>query len=196
MSQTPRFWLVIKNASKLASLFAAAAVAAPLLDLIAKVGPPEPNGVPYFSSAAALLCILYTAQFWPHMSSAAVGRQMKHLALLTVGASALYLALFLILVAPAPGGRVATGFLVKPSVAALLGPVYSTRDALRDAAYDPAEVWVEWTVRVIEMVLLAVWLALVSFFSLFVGGFLVRQYASVNPTPKRRVDQRATKELS
>ena len=196
MSETPRFWLVIKNASKLASLFAAAAVAAPLLDLVAKVGPPEPSGVPYFSSAAALLCILYTAQFWPRMSSAAVGRQMKRFTLLTVGASALYLALFLILVAPVPGGKVATGFLVKPSVAALLGPVYSTRDALRDATYNPTEVWVEWTVHVVEIVLLAAWLALVSFLSLFIGGFLVRQYVSVNPTPKRRVDQRAAKELS
>jgi hypothetical protein len=185
MSAPPRVWQILREVRSLGTWAAATAAAAPLVDLITRVGPPTPEGMPFITSFAVLVSILFAVQYWSARSRAVKARMRRALLTGIIG-FIFYIFAFSCFVVRVPGGVVSTGIVVKPSVARLLGPHYSTRDALKDAEFEPRDVWEEWSVGLVEVSLVLTWLTMASSVALFIGGFSVLQYQSLhNAEPSR-----------
>jgi hypothetical protein len=77
--------------------------------------------------------------------------------------------------APTYRNKVAVGFILKPGIAELTRAPYfkSTAQILKDAGYEAAEVWEEWTVKTMDVSLLLLWLGFFVVYSYMVTAFVV-----------------------
>lgn len=150
------------------------AVAAPFIDLAVKLGPPPVSTVSALTCISEFIALLWAFQFWSPLDPPAQNRRMKIAFIcFCVGLIASIAMIELFTVSPGAGReRIVEGFVLQPSVKPLIGPVLSSRDALRAAQYDASEVWVQSSIAAVHLSLIALWCltfaSLASYISLFV----------------------------
>jgi len=147
-------------------------MATPALTTFAlNVGPPWParGAVTAYTAVGILAVLLWTYVFWPKGPREKVAdwreRLHKHLrrslAIFFV-LLGLYIILNLTLVydAPSSAHQEAKGFLLLPSVEKVLAddPEMTHEKLVKEAEYNPFEVWEAWTVHTVRGLILAVWL--------------------------------------
>jgi hypothetical protein len=167
----------VNDFKSLSALGAKGAIAIPLADLFAQVGPPWPPLLAPMTSVAQLLVLMLIFQLWYGLTVAQITRRIKLGAVAFVILFFLYLALAIWLVIDdLPGGsRTVEGFIVRPDVQEVLGPGFSARQALEAAEYDPQEVWTRGSITAANLLLVGSWLALFSSFTVTAGAFVLHQ---------------------
>jgi hypothetical protein len=150
------------------------AVAAPFIDLAVKFGPPPVQTVSTLTCISEFIALLWAFQFWYALDRPAQNRRMR--AALICFCLGLVFSIGMIemfTVSPGTGReRVVKGFALQPSVKPLVGPAFSSDDALRAAQYDPQQVWLQSSVTAVQVTLIVLWCvtfaSLASYISLFV----------------------------
>jgi hypothetical protein len=182
MSKKPKtglqeFKALLSNVKSITSWAVNGIILVPLADVVLKLGPPWPKGVPILTSLAELLVLMCIFQFCFRASRKRLSRCM----LIAIFVMCLSFFGYLILVnsftfsPPSTTARYAKGFSVRSNVKPLINDQYTENDALQDAEYDPKNVWEPWSITTVEVSLLALWLILFGSLSLFVGAFVMFQ---------------------
>lgn len=166
---------VLVDFSDLGALALKFVVAAPFVGAIVKFGPPPAQTVSVFTCVAEFLTVMWCFHFWSGIGRSEQDRRMKIAVVSFCTGLALCLAgIEMFTVSPGPGrDRVVEGFWLQNSIKPLIGPAFSTRDALAGARYDASEVWNQSSIVTVHVTLIVLWL--VSFVSLavFVSMFVI-----------------------
>jgi hypothetical protein len=143
----------------------------PLVQFVSTIGPPWPDssGVVALTSLAGYVLAIVAFVRWRAKSQ----RDLRAVTFLLIWPIVAVLLAYIALAAfclhdgGGPGYKVAGGLWVQPEVArAMEEKAWSAEDALRSWEYKPEKVWVPWTVKVMELVFLVLWLVLFGLLSL------------------------------
>jgi hypothetical protein len=153
-------------------------VAAPLADLVLGFGPPWPSQLPILTSCFEIVVLLLVFSTWSGKGSPTMKRLIWTFGVLTGVAFMVYLVLASQLMLSAPDGtRFSAGLIVRQDVAPLVKSDYTTMDALRDAAWDPEQVWTKSSITMVRAALIAFWFATFGCFVSCLAVFVLRQQA-------------------
>jgi hypothetical protein len=153
--------------------------AVPFFAYVAKIAPPWPPGVMLLTALTELVCLVVVFQLLRSKGRKTVNRVVALLALLLCLSSLCYfifLAIFTY-VTPITNERFVKGFVCRPEIQRFYSdqcPLVS-RDLLSGLQYTAENVWVDWSVAVIQVVIASIWLACFVFLSSLIGAFLVFQ---------------------
>lgn len=188
------FRAVLLDYKSISSWAMGGSVAVPLVDYVVHLGPPWPSasGVPIITSVVELLTLICVFHFWSRSNRKAVGRRMVGLIVLlcVFFAGYLYLNSSFTFSSPVNGEKYVKGCELRPDVAPIITPDYSSNDALRDAEYKPEEVWTSSSITTMRLSVLCLWLcsfvslsAAISSFVLYHRGRPARRQPSAQETP-------------
>jgi hypothetical protein len=153
------------------------AVAVPLVDYVARLGPPWPwaAGVPIITSIVELLTLILVFHFCSRSRRKAVSRRLVlMLVLLLVGfGTYLYVNSSFTFSSPVDGDKHVKGFALKPDVAPLITAEYSEDDALKGVEYRPEEVWTASSISLVRLSLLFLWLLSFACLSGIIASFVL-----------------------
>jgi hypothetical protein len=128
-----------------------------------------------------------------------VTRWIGSLALLLFLTSLVYLTLFSMFtyVTPYTNERFAKGFVCNPQTERLYPGQCPFVDAhvLADAQYNAEEIWTGWSVELMQVVIVSLWLAAFVFLSSLIGTFLVFQTKTASAKPKTGEHVRRTQSI-
>lgn len=175
------FRALLSDFKSLTSLTIGGAIAAPLVDLALKVGPPWPQGVPFISSISELLALIYIFHFWFSKSRKKLKTRMVVFLILCCLSLLMYLVLYssYTFVSPATSNRYVKGFVLRPEVQELITNEFTEDDALVGAEYDPKEVWKPWSITAMRVAILSFWLMMFVSLSIFIGTFVMVQRSRI-----------------
>ena len=168
---------VLKNFKELGALAIKGTVAAPLLNLWAKIGPPPSATISMLTSVAQFLAVMWAFHFWQGSSVKALNRRMKGCAVVFC-ASLLFSGIMIqqFTSRPAPDrDLVVHGYLLRPEIQKLIGPSYRITDALRDAEFDPFQVWTGESILITHTLLVLSWMGAFVSIGIFVSLFVIVQ---------------------
>lgn len=183
---------ILADFRDLGALAAKVAVLLPLAGLTVKLGPPPVKAVSVLASLAEFLVLVWAFQFWFGLPRSARDLRMKRSLICFSASIILSLALMdMFTLSPGPGTeRVVKGFVLQPYVKPLIGRELATADdALRGASFDSAQVWQQWSVTIVHMTLIAVWLITFCSLTAFLALFVIsrRKGENARATPKGAV---------
>jgi hypothetical protein len=153
------------------------AAAAPFIDLAVKFGPPPAPTVSALTCLSELLALLWSFQFWYALNRPAQNRRMRiALVCFCVGLVASIAIIEMYTVSPGSGReRIVEGFILQPSVKPLIGPAFSTQDALRAAQYDASEVWLQPSITAVHVCLVVLWCVTFASLASYIALFVIMQ---------------------
>jgi hypothetical protein len=171
------FKRVVTDFHELSSLAVKGTVALPLLNLWSKVGPPPTTAIAVLTSGLQFLAVMWTFHFWHDTAEKNLNRRMRLCgALFVVGLIASGVLLKQFTVRPGPSrDPVVEGYALRSDVQPLVGPNHTPLDALREAEYDPSEVWTSASVTVVHVVLVVCWMTTFVTIAMFISTFLMLQ---------------------
>jgi hypothetical protein len=151
----------------------------PFFAYVAKIAPAWPPGVMLLTALTELVCLILVFQFLRTKGRKSVNRAMAILATLLFLTSLGYLTVISIFtyVTPHTNERFTKGFVCKPDVQRLYPnqcPLVS-RDVLSDSQYTAENVWMDWSVELMQVFIATLWLASFILLSSLIGTFLVFQ---------------------
>ncbi len=153
--------------------------AVPFFAYVAKIAPPWPPGVMLLTALTELVCLIVVFQFLRTKGRKLVNRVVAIFALLLCLSSLgyfIFLAIFTY-VTPHTNERFVKGFVCRPEIKRFYSdqcPLVS-RDLLSGLQYTAENVWMDWSVAVMQVVIASLWLACFIFLSSLIGAFLVFQ---------------------
>ena len=173
------FKQVLTDFRELGSLAVKGTVAAPLVDIFLKFGPPPATAIAVLTSGMQFLAVTWTFHFWHDTPEQKLNRRMKVCAaLFVVGLIFAGAVIKQYTASPGPGReRVVLGYELRSDVKPLIGPNYSALDALREAQYDTSQVWTDSSITVIHVFLVTCWTGTFVAVAMFISTFLMLQRA-------------------
>lgn len=171
------FRSVLGDFKTLSSLGMKGAAIAPAAALWMHIGLPSPPLIALITSIMVLATQAWVFQSWYQMPPSRLKRRMK----LCAAAVAVSFLSFMGLIAAftvevgAKGSRVIEGYVVRSDVKPLLGPAYTASNALRDSAYDAAEVWTRGSILTVTLGLESIWIMAFICFAAFLSAFIILQ---------------------
>jgi hypothetical protein len=171
------FKQVLKNFRELGSLAVKGTVAAPLLNVWLKFGPPPTAAVAALTSATQFLAVMWTFHFWHGMARSNLNRRMKLCAaLFVVGLVTSGVLLKQFTIRPGPNrDSIVEGYALRSDVQRLIGPNYTPLDALREAEYDASQVWTSTSITTIQVLLIMSWATTFVSVAMFISTFVMLQ---------------------
>ena len=173
------FKQVLTDFHELGSLAVKGTVAAPLLDVLLKFGPPPTAAIAVLTSVMQFLAVMWTFHFWHDAARSKLNHRMKLCAALFVAGllvSGVLIKQFT--ASPGPGrDSVVLGYALRSDVQPLIGPNHSPVDALREAQYDASQVWTNPSITTIHVLLITSWTGTFVAVAMFISTFLMLQRA-------------------
>ena len=169
------FKQVLTDFRELGSLAVKGTVAAPLVDVFLKFGPPPTTAIAVLTSGMQFLAVMWTFHFWHDKPEQTLNRRMKACAALFV-AGLIFAGVLMKQFTTSPGPRrenVVLGYELRSDVKPLIGPNYSALDALREAQYDASQVWTDSSIAVMHALLVISWTGTFVAVALFISTFLM-----------------------
>jgi len=171
------FKRVLKDFRELGSLAVKGTVAAPVLNVWLRFGPPPTTAVAVLTSGFQFLAVMWTFHFWHGMARKNLNQRMRLCAAFFVAGliiSGVLLKQFTI--RPGPNrDNVVEGWALRVDVQPLIGPNHTPADALREAQYDATEVWTGASITAIHVLLVTCWVATFVSVAMFISAFLMLQ---------------------
>jgi hypothetical protein len=157
--------------------WAAGAAIVPFLANFAKLAPPWPPAITYITAVFELIALIWAYQTIRKMSQKRVNAKMLTSLIILVMALVAYLSLFSLFTYEIPGTdiRIIKGY--ECTVIALdqfTNCPWLVGEDMRLAEYDPNLMWTLPSITVIRISIVAFWLAVFFYLSLFLGAFLVK----------------------
>jgi asparagine N-glycosylation enzyme membrane subunit Stt3 len=176
-----RLGALLRDVGTLAGWSVKGALAAPLADVMLELGPPWPPQSPVVTSILELAVLVLVLSLASNVSARRRKQLLVGFSLIAALALLTYLVLASQLIVPAPDGRrLVSGLTIRADVVALLGSGYSPLDVLRDAAWNPEEVWTRSSITAARLLLFSAWCTTFGAFVAFLGVFALRR-----PKPRR-----------
>ena len=177
------FKTLLKDFRELGALVVKGAVAIPLLNVWLKFGPPPAAAVAMFTSAVQFLAVTWAYHFWYGLGPKRLNLRMRFFVALFVGGLLAFgILLQQFTIRPTPKGElVVEGYALRSDVQPLIGPNYTSLDALREAQFDPSQVWTTASITTIHVLLVVSWLASFASVGLFLSAFLLAHKAARQP---------------
>lgn len=177
------FKSVLKDFRDLGALAVKGTVAVPLLNVWLKFGPPPMAAIAVLTSAVQFLSVMWAYHFWLNLEPKRLNHRMRFcVALFLVGLLGFGVLLKRFTIQPKSNGEVVVeGYVLRSDVQLLIGPNYDPLDALREAQYDPSQVWTAGSITVIHLLLVVCWLASFAAVALFLSAFLLARKAAHEP---------------
>jgi len=173
------FKKVLHNFRYLSTWIAGASLAAPFVIALIDVVPPWPKKLSGITAIVELVVLIFTFQAFRGASRKKTNRRMK-IAMIVAGCCALiYLSLFVryTFVIPTTKEIGIKGFVCTPEAKAVFhGCDFDDEEALASAEYEAHRIWTPWSIDVIRLGLLCLWIALFWTISFFIGLFIVYQH--------------------
>jgi|GEM_PF-1984444 len=189
------FWEFTAEITSITSWLAKAAVAAPLVDIVLGIGPPWPSkvAVPILTCLAEVMVMMYGFQFWSGLSRPRLGRRLRVAFVLIVLTLLLYITFFSFFVYDAPSGadREVKGLFYQGDVQVVInrGDIREA-DVIKAGEYDPLRIWVPWSVYVMRVIVLCIWLLFFTCLASGIASFVLlerqRQAAKPSMGPRNR----------
>lgn len=178
------FKQVLTDFHELGSLAVKGTVAAPLLDVLLKFGPPPTAAIAVLTSVMQFLAVMWTFHFWHGTARTKLNRRMKLCAALFVVGLLLSGVLIKQFTASPGLGRdsVVLGYALRSDVQPLIGPNHTPVDALREAQYDASQVWTNPSITAIQVLLVIAWTGTFVAVAMFISTFLMLQRAGRDVT--------------
>jgi TIR domain len=153
--------------------------AVPFFAYVAGIAPPWPPGIMLVTALTELVCLIVVFQFLRSKGRKLVNRVIAALALSLCLASLAYFILiaFFTYVTPHTNERFVKGFVCRPEIQKAYGdqcPLVS-RDLLSGLQYTAENVWMDWSVALMQVAIAILWLVCFIFLSSVIGSFLVFQ---------------------
>jgi hypothetical protein len=153
------FFELLKDLRHVSGWLVKGALATPIVVAWIKVGPPPSMLMGLLATCAQILTIITVFDAWNN------GKKRRLQKLLPYAILAFFVTLFfstslLYLFSYVPPGRelrIVEGFVLRNDIKEVLTETYTAQDALRDAEYDPYQVWQNWSVVSTVVVLCALW---------------------------------------
>ena len=153
--------------------------AVPFFAYVANIAPPWPPGIMLMTALTELVCLIVVFQFLRTKGRKLVDRVIAALALSLSLASLAYLILIAIFtyVTPHTNERFVKGFVCRPEIQKFYWNQcpFVSRDLLSGLQYTAENVWVDWSVALMQVVIAVLWLVCFIFLSSVIGSFLVFQ---------------------
>ena len=195
------FWVFVGNFRSVTSLLAKTAVAMPLADMLIKIGPGWPGrpGIGTVTAVAEIVVLMWAFQFWRGIAKKRREKRMRGSLYFLVPLAIVYLVLLTFWTYPHPQlGRQAKGIVLKSSTIRLLGskgstievappqeqegesrtesvPIYETVDDLLRETPDASEFYKQWSIDLMRLILLVVWIGFFVSLAAFIGAFVLLQ---------------------
>jgi hypothetical protein len=153
--------------------------AVPFAAYLAKMAPPWPPGIMLVTALTELVCLIVVFQFLRTKGRKVINRAVAAFAVLLCLASLAYLIFLAVFtyVTPHTNERFVKGFVCRPEIQRFYAdqcPLVS-RDLLAGLQYTAENIWVDWSVALMQVVVASLWLASFVFLSSLIGSFLVFQ---------------------
>jgi hypothetical protein len=168
---------VLSDFRQLSSLALKASVAAPLADILLKLGPPPSKAVGVLTSLTEFVAIVWVFQFWSNAPERKLSVRLKiALCLFFVGIVSSLVLLERFTISPGQGReRVIEGLTLRPDVKAVVDASYTPEQALRDSEYDPDKVWTKQSIAVLRTFITVIWMATFACLGIYLTGFIILQ---------------------
>jgi hypothetical protein len=197
------FWDFVANFRSVTSWVAKAAVAMPLADMLLGIGPgwPARPGIGTVTAVAEIVMLMWAFQFWRGIARKRRESRMRGSLCFLVPLAIVYLMLLTFCTYPHPQlGRQAKGIVLKDWAHDLLepkeitldvppppqqvgdslteiAPKYETSDDLLRETPDASEFYKQWSIDLMRLILLVVWIGFFVSLAAFIGGFVLLQPA-------------------
>jgi hypothetical protein len=151
-------------------------IAAPLIDLWTKAGPPPTNILPVVTFLVELLALIWVCHFWYNLSAKRLKRRMGMALLVFVVCMIGSIALIQKFTVQRGRGaeRIVVGYSVRTDIEPLLRPDYSVWDAFRET--EKAEsVWTKESIDLMSVIIQTVWALTFAALTVFIGTFVMAQ---------------------
>lgn len=168
---------VLADFRSISALMLKGSILIPLANLWARLGPPPVDRVAAISAmgeALTILAIFHLLQNATKKSAKRCFRGLLGVTILAFLGSALLLEFFTEVV-PLTKERVVLGFSLRPEMRGILGPTYSISHALRDAEYEPSEIWTATSLSFMRVMLPATWIATLCSLAGLLASFVIMQ---------------------
>ena len=186
------FFSFVADFKSVVGLIGKAALIAPFATLLLNIGPPWPGktSVPALTSLCEVLVLMYVFQFHASLSKKRLNARLRQFFLAVVGTFVVYVFLysFFVIDIPLDSTRDVSGFVVQPRVTQLLTAPGATIDTvLEGMEWDPFRVWEPWTIRVMRVSLLLVWIVFFIGIAGCIAAFAALQRRRTAPVVGRAV---------
>lgn len=155
------------------------AVALPLADYVTKLGPfwPNADAVPVITALVELLTLIWVFQFWLPLNEV---RLRRAFGLSVVFACVLFLSYAIFFEAytyipPNSSTSLYKGLCMRPEVKAVIGPQDTPDSLIHEANDNPAKVYEYWSIILVAVIALCLWLLSFSCFVAAISSFILYQ---------------------
>jgi hypothetical protein len=167
---------VLRDFRSLGTYLIGGAIGATLLSLT-NFAPPWPKGISALTSLTELIVLIFVFNFWYKKSPAQMSRFMKVSLIFLVAGFFLYLYFldtytFLL---PKTGERWAKGFCLQDDIRPLVQELGGDLEALKGAEYKQEAIWKPWSITMVRLTLLFLWLWFFTNIAVFIGSFVITQ---------------------
>ena len=168
---------VLSDFQQLKSLALKGAIAAPLIDIWLKLGPPPPKAIGVFTTLVEFLALVWVFQFWSDTEERSLRVRMRGaLCIFLIGLVSSLVLLDRFTVSPGKGrDRVVEGYSLRPDVKRIVGESYTAEEALSGSEYDPDKVWTRESIALLRALITATWMATFSGFAVYLTVFIILQ---------------------
>jgi hypothetical protein len=168
---------VLADFRQLSSLALKGVVAAPLVDLWLRLGPPPVKSIAVLTSLMEFLAVVWVFQFLYNDKERKLNVRMKvALGLFCVGIVSSLVLMGKFTVSPGEGQeRVIEGWYIRSDIKPLVDSSYTPEQALRDSEYDPDRVWTKESVVVLRTLITIVWIASFNCLAVYLTVFIILQ---------------------
>jgi len=172
-----KFWIVIKDVEKIWAWIVAGA-SMPLLLNIASIAPPVPGQIQYLTSGIVIVSVIVVVQLLARAGLFIANKIIIYSFVVMIVSSMVYLGIFIEFTFVTPwGARDVKGFVCEIEAAAIFAAKCPWLDLpeLSQVAYEPRSLWIPWSVTLISVVLVVLWLVGFMALSILLGTFVVYQ---------------------
>jgi hypothetical protein len=171
------FKAVLRDFRSLGAYLIVGAMGTTITLAMTNFAPPWPNGISVLTSLTELLVLIFVFNFWYKKTPEQVSKGMKvALVFLTVG---FFLYLFFLdtytFTFPGTGERWAKGFCIRDGIKPLVQELGGDLEALKGAEYNQEAIWKPWSITLVRLTLLFLWLWFFTNLAVFVGTFVINQ---------------------
>jgi hypothetical protein len=156
-----------------------AGAAVPFFAYVANIAPPWPPGIMLLTALTELVCLIVVFQFLRPKGRKVVNRVIATVASLLCLSSLGYLIFIAIFtyVTPHTNERFSKGFVCRPEIHQFYPDQcpFATREFLSGLQYNADNIWMDWSVALMQVMIASMWLVCFIFLSSLIGAFLVFQ---------------------